>query len=395
MFASAISLPARDPASPVEIPVGRETSWDLLDRFTKELQAAEKGTSQTQMALETIRQETGADIVFRYKGAAGGVVGHVGDCGVSVEWCRNVAHQLLGTHPDRDRILVPVSEMKGALDSCRPAPRSAALLRLRESRPDWLVAVTVDPSRSLTEPDLKVLSVVGRLLSDHARHTEVYDRLKDTLFGLVRCLTATIDAKDPYTCGHSERVARIAVRLGQEIGLNHGEVSDLYLAGLLHDVGKIGIRDNVLCKSGSLTDEERAHIQEHPLIGDRIVSNVKQLAYLRPGVRNHHEWYDGRGYPDRLTGEACPVMARIVAVADSCDAMLSARRYRPALPTPRVESILLEGAGSQWDPRYVEAFMACRFDIYAVCHRGLGQSVYTAIERAARAGADSSRRLDG
>ena len=151
------------------------------------------------------------------------------------------------------------------------------------------------------------------------------------MFGIVQCLSTAIDAKDPYTCGHSERVARIAVRLGEVMNLSRGEISDLYLAGLLHDVGKIGIRDEVLCKPGPLTAEEEEHIREHPIIGERIISNVTRLAYLRPGVRGHHERFDGGGYPDGLAGEAIPPIARILAVADSCDAMMSARRYRPAL----------------------------------------------------------------
>jgi HD-GYP domain-containing protein (c-di-GMP phosphodiesterase class II) len=371
---------------------GRDPVWELLDRFTYELQAVDRGSTQMRKAFETVRAETGAAIVFLFKAGSGEATGLVGDREASLDWCRQVAQRLIATTANGDRAVLR-AELTGPFETLAPAPRSAALLRLRESRPDWIIAIKFDSDTPFRQTDLSVLSVIGRLLSDLARHTEVYDRLKDTLFGLVRCLTASIDAKDPYTCGHSERVARIAVRLGQEVGLPSGEISDLYLAGLLHDVGKIGIRDDVLCKSGPLTDTERAHIQEHPLIGDRIVSNVKQLAYLRPGVRNHHERYDGAGYPDGLVGQACPAMARLIAVADSCDAMLSARRYRPALPPSRVEAIMAEGAGSQWDPHYIEAFMSCRHDIFAVCHRGLGQSVYNAVERAARADSGSSRRL--
>ena len=147
--------------------------------------------------------------------------------------------------------------------------------------------------------------------------------MRETLFGVVRCLSTAIDAKDPYTCGHSERVARISVRIGQEMGLSRGEVSDLYLAGLLHDVGKIGIRDEVLLKSGPLTKDEYTHMKEHPITGDRIVSKIKRLSYLCAGVRSHHERYDGTGYPDGLAGESIPLMARIIAVADSCDAMMA------------------------------------------------------------------------
>ena len=257
-----------------------------------------------------------------------------------------------------------------------------------------MVAVSLEPGRPLDDSDLRIIQVIWRLQVGHHRHVRVYENLKETLFGIVRCLSSAIDAKDPYTCGHSERVARIAVRLGEEMHLARGEISDLYLAGLLHDVGKIGIRDEVLCKPGPLTPEEQRHVQEHPIIGDRIVSNVTRLAYLRPAVRGHHERFDGEGYPDSLVGEAIPKMARVLAVADSCDAMMSARRYRPALAPARIEAIFRGGSATQWDPEIVRSFFACRHDLYAVCQRGLGQSVYMAVERAASESSQILARLD-
>jgi HD-GYP domain-containing protein (c-di-GMP phosphodiesterase class II) len=227
------------------------------------------------------------------------------------------------------------------------------------------------------------MQVIWQLQLGHKRHSQIHENLKETLFGVVRCLSTAIDAKDSYTSGHSERVARIAVRLGEEMRLSRGEISDLYLAGLLHDVGKIGIRDDVLLKDGALTPEEFEHMKEHPAIGERIIANVTRLAYLRPGVRGHHERYDGKGYPDGLVGEDIPLIARILAVADSCDAMMSNRRYRSALSQVRIEEIFKLGSGSQWDPRITAHFLNCRHELYAVCQRGLGQSVYAAVERAA------------
>src|SRR5262245_38343000 len=132
--------------------------------------------------------------------------------------------------------------------------------------------------------------------------------------------------------------------------------SELYLGGLLHDVGKIGVPDEVLRKPDRLTDEEFALVMQHAVIGDAIVGHVKQLAHLRPLVRNHHERFDGRGYPDCLVGEAIPLGARIMAVADSCDAMSSDRPYRKGMPPERVAEVLSAGAGQQWDPRVIEAF---------------------------------------
>jgi HD-GYP domain-containing protein (c-di-GMP phosphodiesterase class II) len=255
------------------------------------------------------------------------------------------------------------------------------MLRVSRTLGSWIVAVRFDEGRPFRPAHLKVMSLARRLLLNHRHHLHVYERLRETLFGLVRCLTAAIDAKDPYTCGHSERVARIAQRIGAQMGLPAAAINDLYLAGLLHDVGKIGVRDDILKKPGELTAEEFAHVQSHALIGDRLVSSIHQLAHLRPGVRNHHERYDGGGYPDRLAGEAIPLIARVLAVADSCDAMMSDRPYRPGMPPARIDRVMAEGAGGQWDPRVVEAFMGCRRELYTILQRGLGDSVEAAVDQ--------------
>ena len=133
-----------------------------------------------------------------------------------------------------------------------------------------------------------------------------YLHIKDLLVGLTRSLTAAIDAKDAYTYGHSERVARAAVELGRELGLQEDELSDIYLAGLLHDIGKIGIRDDVLTKRGPLTDEEFKHIQQHVVIGHRILADLHAIAHLLPGVLYHHERYDGARLPRGLEGGRHP-----------------------------------------------------------------------------------------
>jgi HD-GYP domain-containing protein (c-di-GMP phosphodiesterase class II) len=264
-------------------------------------------------------------------------------------------------------------------------PTSVAMVQVSKSKGAWVVALSFTEGHLFDPADIKVMLLARRMLSYHYQQLYASDELKDTLFGLVYCLTASIDAKDPYTCGHSERVARIAVRLGRQMDFAETTISDIYLAGLLHDIGKIGIKDSVLQKPGRLTDAEMRHVQEHPVIGDRIISNVKKLAHLRPGVRNHHERYDGQGYPDGLIGEEIPLVARLLAVADSCDAMMSPRPYRRAMPTRQIEAILSDGAGTQWDPEIVRHFLACRDGLYSICQRGIGESVYVAVEHAVRA----------
>ena len=160
----------------------------------------------------------------------------------------------------------------------------------------------------------------------------------------------------------------------------------MYLAGLLHDIGKIGIRDDVLTKRGPLTDDELKHIQQHPIIGHRILADLHAMAHLLPGVLNHHERYDGHGYPEGLKGDSIPLLARILAVADSFDAMNTLRPYRAAMPLERIDQILREGAGIQWDPLVIDAYFRCRDRLVAICQRGLGESLRNALDGALRNG---------
>lgn len=238
--------------------------------------------------------------------------------------------------------------------------------------------------------DAALLTPFVALLDLHTRASHRYHDLKDLLVGLTRSLTAALDAKDSYTYGHSERVARIAVELGRELGLGADDLSDIYLAGLLHDVGKIGIKDAILLKPGPLSTEEFAHIKQHVTIGYTILADLHPIRNLLPGVLWHHERWDGKGYPDGLMGESIPLLARIIAVADGYDAMSTARPYREALPFRRVEEILAKGAGSQWDARVIEAFDRCRQKIHAIRQRGVGESLLAAIDGALRS-TDASR----
>jgi hypothetical protein len=257
----------------------------------------------------------------------------------------------------------------------------------------WLVAVNKaaggGPAADGTEPaevvpfrksDAALLTPFTALAEMFARGAQRYQDLKDLLVGLTRSLTTALDAKDSYTFGHSERVARIAVELGREMGLSGDELGDIYLAGLLHDVGKIGIRDTVLLKPDVLTPEEREHIKQHVTIGYSILADLRQIRNLLPGVLYHHERWDGTGYPDGLAGENIPLLARILAVADAYDAMSNARPYRDAIPCRKVEEILVKGMSTQWDKQVVQAFMRCRQTVHTIRQRGVGDSLRLAIE---------------
>lgn len=241
--------------------------------------------------------------------------------------------------------------------------------------------------------DAALLSPFVALLGLHARSSENYQDIRNLLVGLTRSLTSALDAKDSYTYGHSERVARIAVELGRELDLDEDEIGDIYLAGLLHDIGKIGVSDAILGKRERLTPEEFEQIKQHTTIGYSILADLRQIRSLLPGVLYHHEHYDGSGYPDGLVGEKIPLLARILAVADAYDAMSTTRPYRPAMPYERVEEILNEGAGRQWDQRIIDAFLRCRHKIHAIRQRGVGESLRQAIDGVLRNDGSSVRSI--
>lgn len=173
-------------------------------------------------------------------------------------------------------------------------------------------------------------------------------------------LAAALDARDTYTAGHSERVAEYSVAIGEQAGWPQTEIELLRKSALLHDIGKIGIRDSVLLKDGKLTDEEFNQIKAHPGLGENILKQIEPadaMADLLPGVRSHHERYDGRGYPDGLAGEHIPLLGRVIAIADAFDAMTSDRPYRKGMTREHALAILKEGKGTQWDPALIELFI--------------------------------------
>ena len=183
--------------------------------------------------------------------------------------------------------------------------------------------------------------------------------LKTAYIQTIRALAEAIDAKDSYTRGHSERVAVYASRIARKMKLDTPLIERVYFAGLLHDVGKIGVPDAIIAKPDRLNDEEYQEIKKHPEIGAKILEPVEFLRQIVPCVRHHHEWFDGsdRGYPERLISHAIPLPSRIILVADTTEAMTSDRPYRKGLPLNRVTSELQKFSGSQFDPVVVHAFL--------------------------------------
>ncbi|XZE18061.1 HD-GYP domain-containing protein [Pirellulaceae bacterium SH449] len=204
-----------------------------------------------------------------------------------------------------------------------------------------------------------LLASLGTVLSSHAANSELFREQEQLVTGVIRAIINAIDAKDQYTCGHSDRVAAYSKAIAQQMGLDSEQCEQIYLTGLLHDVGKIGIPDSILSKPDKLSDEEFEIIKKHPEIGYHILQHLKPIEYVLPGVMHHHEAVNGKGYPHGLTGELIPLAGRIIAVADAYDAMTSDRPYRKGMPSEKAESILCKEAGKTWDELAVYAMIEC------------------------------------
>ncbi len=205
--------------------------------------------------------------------------------------------------------------------------------------------------------DSKLLNSIANESAIYLENAMLFDDVRGLMMGLLHSLTSAVDAKDAYTCGHSERVALLSRSLAIEAGLTEQQVDRIYMAGLLHDVGKIGVPEAVLQKTGKLTPEEFEQIKKHPEIGAKILRDIKQVEDIIPGVLHHHERYDGKGYPGGLAGESIPLMGRIICLADCFDAMTSSRTYRKGLPLEVALTEISRCSGTQFDPVLSDAFL--------------------------------------
>jgi HD-GYP domain-containing protein (c-di-GMP phosphodiesterase class II) len=224
-----------------------------------------------------------------------------------------------------------------------------------------MVAINRIDKADFDSTDIKLFTSVASGCAVFIENGRLFGDLKDLFVGSLKALTSSIDAKDQYTRGHSERVALIsrwlAERWAEVEPLEEEQIHKIYLAGLLHDIGKIGIDESVLRKNGKLTPEERTCIQRHPSIGAGILRGIKQMRDIVPGVLHHHEREDGRGYPDGLTGDEISLTGKIVGLADSFDAMTSRRVYRDALSVEHALSEIHKGLGTQFDARIGQLFL--------------------------------------
>lgn len=230
----------------------------------------------------------------------------------------------------------------GAMDFIKkPFVPEVLLLRVRHTID--LIRLQTDLSR---EVDKKTQEVIAQ-----------HEKLERMSVQIVMTLSGAIDAKDTYTNGHSTRVAEYSRKIAQRAGFPEHEQNAIYMMGLLHDVGKIGIPDAIINKPTKLTDEEYSVIKTHPLMGAGILRNITEFPRLVIGARWHHERYDGKGYPDGLSGEDIPVEARIIAIADAYDTMSSRRNYRDVLPQAKVREEVEKGMGTQFDPVFAKIML--------------------------------------
>jgi HD-GYP domain-containing protein (c-di-GMP phosphodiesterase class II) len=219
-------------------------------------------------------------------------------------------------------------------------------------------AVNKRKGESYSDDDLRMLSNLADSSAVAINKAQLYADLNNLFLSTITAFAKAIEAKDPYTRGHSERVRDISMAIGRGLGIGGAGMKELEITALLHDVGKIGVPENVLRKNGKLTDEEYSEMKKHPAIGADILSSIKQLGPAIPGIRNHQERFDGKGYPDGLAGAGIPLFARIIAVADTFDAMTSNRPYRNRQPDSAALAEITRCSGMQFDPECVKAFMS-------------------------------------
>lgn len=344
----------------------------LLQDIAQYLRPEIDPVSLAEAVLERVRlisETTHSAYCLRHKNSESDLL--VGDWGLDGPELESLLRELLGDQSPR--IIVRNHIQDSPLGYRYPNLRclTAVPIFVTDLKPTWLVLANTTDGRELGTEEANLLKSVGGVLSAHAQVVELFSEHEEMVLAFIRSLVTTLDAKDPYTRGHSERVALVAQRIAKELQLSHSEIESVYQSGLLHDIGKIGVDDAVLRKEEALSALEFRKIARHPEVGFAILSELRGIEDLLPGVLHHHERYDGRGYPSKLAGQAIPRIARILAVADSYDAMGSDRPYRNGMKREDVEKILASGAGTQWDPEVVQAFFKARHDIHRIWSKAI------------------------
>lgn len=230
-------------------------------------------------------------------------------------------------------------------------------VKIRDKVIGVLQAINKLNGQPFTQWDLEEFGSLAAQVAIAIENANLYKELKEAFLGTAEALGDAIEAKDAYTAGHTRRVLSYSMLMGRHLDITTAELENLKLAAALHDIGKIGVEDQILRKPGKLDEAEKRRMEEHTVIGPKIVENIKQMHPVIPGIRHHHEEYDGTGYPQQLKGKQIPLIARIIAVADCFDAMTTDRPYRKGLPIQTALDELQKMAGTQFDEKVVEAFI--------------------------------------
>jgi len=250
--------------------------------------------------------------------------------------------------------------LDGRLTLPFPAKSVLCVPLIADTKPvGMLIATDKLSGEEFWSQELQLMGIFAAEVSSALQKAHLYEEINKLFLSTVEALATSIDAKDPYTYGHSRRVAELSVAISTELGIPKERIRKLELASLLHDIGKIGTPESILRKPGRLQPEEFEKIKEHPAKGEEILEMIAEFKEIVTWIRHHHEWYDGNGYPDCLAAEQIPLEARILAVADSFDAMTSDRPYRKGMPTDAVLKIMEQFSRSQFDPAIVAAFERC------------------------------------
>lgn len=218
-------------------------------------------------------------------------------------------------------------------------------------------AVNKKKNESFSQSDMEIFVALANQAAIAIQNAQYYEKLNDLFLSTLKSLSTAIEAKDKYTRGHTERVTKYSVLLAKELEFEPEFVKTVEIAGLLHDIGKIGVDEKILMKPARLTDEEYKIIKEHPRIGEEIMEPIKELKEILPGIRNHHERWDGNGYPDGLKKKEIPLLGRIIALADAYDAMTSDRPYRKGFNSSLAIKEIANCTGTQFDPELADKFI--------------------------------------
>ena len=358
-FEEAAALSQRDSVSTALTQSFEEIS--LLHNLGKVLRVTRPATALLEYVCSELRETTGARAAAAYLPGAEGGEAEIVVSGqlplLESDLPRLVEHLLDGLGPQQCVLVDNHCQDDPALAVLSMALERLVLVPLplgAGSR--GVLAAFNRQGEEFGSPEAKLIQSSASASAIFIENRRLYRELREMMLDLVRALVSSVDAKDPYTCGHSSRVAITCREITRLLGLGEAEAEEAYMAGLLHDIGKIGTPETILRKEGRLLPDERKIIEQHPEVGGRILGGIRKLDAVREAVVHHHERTDGRGYPDGLAGDETPLLARIVGLADAFDAMTSNRPYRPVMPLDHVLREIEQNTGTQFDPQVAAAF---------------------------------------